>query len=147
MLHLAPEIHWKQGVVQHARSTTMSYNVPGTAVLRAPPVGSLFSFPFIALFLFFSFFLASCQVYWITDVFFFLILRRMGKNKALAHHTSTYFHITNVPLYYSLRSALHNQATVLLVYICDAYLSRRSRPQSFVSPGEGMEVRTDTDTG
>ena len=24
--------------------------------------------------------------------FFFFILRRMGKNKALAHHTSTYFH-------------------------------------------------------
>ena len=23
---------------------------------------------------------------------FFFILRRMGKNKALAHHTSTYFH-------------------------------------------------------
>ena len=25
-------------------------------------------------------------------LFIFFILRRMGKNKALAHHTSTYFH-------------------------------------------------------
>ena len=33
-------------------------------------------------------------------VFFFLffILRRMGKNKALAHHTSTYFHTRRVSI-------------------------------------------------
>ena len=30
--------------------------------------------------------------------FFFLILRRMGKNKALAHHTSTYFHTRRVSI-------------------------------------------------
>ena len=30
--------------------------------------------------------------------FFFSILRRMGKNKALAHHTSTYFHTLLVRL-------------------------------------------------
>ena len=29
---------------------------------------------------------------------FFYILRRMGKNKALAHHTSTYFHTRPVVL-------------------------------------------------
>ena len=28
--------------------------------------------------------------------FFFFILRRMGKNKAQAHHTSTYFHTRRV---------------------------------------------------
>ena len=30
--------------------------------------------------------------------FFFFILRRMGKNKALAHHTSTYFHTCRVSI-------------------------------------------------
>ena len=30
--------------------------------------------------------------------FFFHILRRMGKNKALAHHTSTYFHTRRVSI-------------------------------------------------
>ena len=30
--------------------------------------------------------------------FFFLNLRRMGKNKALAHHTSTYFHTRRVSI-------------------------------------------------
>ena len=30
--------------------------------------------------------------------FFFFILRRMGKNKALAHHTSTYFHTRRVSI-------------------------------------------------
>ena len=30
--------------------------------------------------------------------FFFLILRRMGKNKALAHHTYTYFHTRRVSI-------------------------------------------------
>ena len=29
---------------------------------------------------------------------FFLILRRMGKSKALAHHTSTYFHTRRVSI-------------------------------------------------
>ena len=31
-------------------------------------------------------------------LFFFLILRRMGENKALAHHTSTYFHTRRVSI-------------------------------------------------
>ena len=30
--------------------------------------------------------------------FFFSVLRRMGKNKALAHHTSTYFHTRRVSI-------------------------------------------------
>ena len=30
--------------------------------------------------------------------FFFFILRRMGKNKALAHHTSAYFHTRRVSI-------------------------------------------------
>ena len=30
--------------------------------------------------------------------FFFFILRRMGKNTALAHHTSTYFHTRRVSI-------------------------------------------------
>ena len=30
--------------------------------------------------------------------FFFFILRRMGKSKALAHHTSTYFHSRRVSI-------------------------------------------------
>ena len=33
-----------------------------------------------------------------TFFFFFYILRRMGKNKALAHHTSTYFHTRRVSI-------------------------------------------------
>ena len=37
--------------------------------------------------------------YELTFFFFFLfILRRMGKNKALAHHTSTYFHTRRVSI-------------------------------------------------
>ena len=31
-------------------------------------------------------------------LFFFFILRRMGQNKALAHHTSTYFHTRRVSI-------------------------------------------------
>ena len=34
------------------------------------------------------------SIFWL--FFFFSILRRMGKNKALAHHTSTYFHTRRV---------------------------------------------------
>ena len=34
----------------------------------------------------------------IVTFFFFFILRRMGKNKALAHHTSTYFHTRRVSI-------------------------------------------------
>ena len=30
--------------------------------------------------------------------FFFFILRRMGKNKTLAHHTPTYFHTRRVSI-------------------------------------------------
>ena len=30
--------------------------------------------------------------------FIFFILRRMGKNKALAHHTSAYFHTRRVSI-------------------------------------------------
>ena len=37
----------------------------------------------------------SCQTH-VTFFFFFLILRQMGKNKALAHHTSTHFHTRRV---------------------------------------------------
>ena len=34
--------------------------------------------------------------------FFFFILRRMGKNKALAHHTSTYFHTRRVSIWFDI---------------------------------------------
>ena len=34
----------------------------------------------------------------IGDFFFFFILRRMGKNKALAHHTCAYFHTRRVSI-------------------------------------------------
>ena len=43
-----------------------------------------FSIPFIVLALLFF--------------FFFFILWRMGKNKAVAHHTSTYFHTRRVSI-------------------------------------------------
>ena len=35
---------------------------------------------------------------WPIFFFFFFILRRMGKNKALAHHTSAYFHTRRVSI-------------------------------------------------
>ena len=36
--------------------------------------------------------------YLVTEFFFFVIVRRMGRHKALAHHTSTYFHTRRVSI-------------------------------------------------
>ena len=42
--------------------------------------------------------LVSQQQQQLFFLFVFFILRRMGKNKALAHHTSTYFHTRRVSI-------------------------------------------------
>ena len=50
----------------------------------------------------------------VTFFFLFFILRRMGKNKALAHHTSTYFH-TRLLLLCSLRVPPSYEVTMLRI--------------------------------
>ena len=58
--------------------------------------------------------------------FFFQILRRMGKNKALAHHTSTYFHTRRVSIVPAL--LLKGRACDVTTAIISAFCARVVSP-------------------
>ena len=49
---------------------------------------------------------------------FFFIQRRMGKNKALAHHTSTYFHTRRVSIMLMLGMTSHPPPVPMHCFIC-----------------------------
>ena len=68
-----------------ARGEGFIFTLSGLQDKPSSPVSTLMPLPALALAFAFSF-------------FFFFILRRMGKNKALAHHTSTYFHTRRVSI-------------------------------------------------
>ena len=62
-------------------------------------------------------------------LFFFFILRRMGKNEALAHHTFTYFHTRRVLIYFIINSFMGTREKTISRYLsrgwCDHITTRQ----------------------